>query len=129
MLILKGKLKRLDSGMPRHVFWEMVNSTAVRNRVAFSTSSMRALVAQAFRVKPEYEAEVAAYVQMICDATITGEWSDPRLYQGLRSLDLIPVRRYDYEKLVLAMETDKCWLVYAGNIRHLNRLLTRRRDQ
>lgn len=129
MLKLKGKLKRLDGGMPRHEFWDWTAKNAASHGYVFSPSTLRALVARAFRVRPEYEAEVAAYVQMICDATITGAAGDQRTYQGLRCLGLTPIRRYDYGKVALAMETDKGWLVYAGNFRHLDRLLTRRRDQ
>lgn len=127
MLSLKGKLKRLDGGMPRDAFWEWVQDNALKNAVSYSPSHVRSLVASVYRVKPESEAEVAAYVQMLCDAT-TITHSYWGIVSGLAAFDLRPVRFYNYGQATLALETNKCWLVYPINLRRLNWQLSRRRD-
>lgn len=128
MLNLKGKLKRLDGGMPRDAFWEWAQANSLKNAVSYSPSHVRSLVACVYRVKPEFEAEVAAYVQMLCDATTTMH-SHIWIVTGLAALDLRPVRLYNYGQATLALETNKkCWMVYPMNLRRLNWQLSRRRD-
>lgn len=127
MLNLKGKLKRLDGGMPRDAFWEWAQANALKNAVSYSPSHVRSLVASVYRVKPEFEAEVAAYVQMLCDATTITHFHTG-IVTGLAAFDLRPVRFYNYGQATLALETNKCWMVYPMNLRRLNWQLSRRRD-
>jgi hypothetical protein len=125
MLKFKGKLKRLNAGMSSFEFWELVDKR--RNERGWhganSRSSVRAAVASIYRVKPEYEAEVAATVQMLCDG-VTIMPSD--LIMVMDVFALKPLRFYVFERRPLALETDKGWLVYPLNFRHLNWQLSRR---
>jgi len=130
MLQLKGKLKRLDGGMPRHVFWEWAKDNAHRRGYAFAPLSTRSMIASAYRVKSEYESEVAATVQMLCDAASYDMLrSHDTIIQVLAHFGLTPIRGYSKFHYFVAVETDKCWLVYPTNIRHLNWQLNRRSKQ
>ena len=125
MIVLKGRLKRLNAGISSFDFWEMVYKR--RNERGWhavnSRSAVRAAVASIFRVKPEFDAEVAATIQMLCDgATITS----PDLIMVLDIFNMRGTRVYSYSKYPLAIETDRGWLVYPLNIRHVNRLLSRK---
>lgn len=124
MIVLKGRLKRLNAGMPSDDFWEMTRRNLGWSSGHTTTARIRALVASAFRVKPEYEAEIAACIQMLCE-------SDDFSFNGairetLRAFAITPIRAYSYRHYVLAIETDRGWLVYPLNIRHVNRLLSRK---
>jgi len=125
MLQLKGKLKRLDGGMPRYTFWELMKENAHKHGFVYSPSSVRGMVATVYRVKDEHVTEVAGCVQMLCDG-VTITWKDGWLIQVLGHFDLRPIRSYQYGHDTLAVETDKCWLVYPLNLRHVNWQLRRR---
>ncbi len=127
MLVLKGKLKRLNAGMPAEDFWEMTRRNLGWDSMSTVTPArIRALVAAAFRVKPEYEAEIAATIQMLCESCPV----DQRLRETMRAFAITPVRAYLYKTIYasypLAVETSHGWLVYPLNIRHVNRLLSRK---
>jgi hypothetical protein len=125
MIKFKGKLRRLNSGMSNFDFWEMVDKR--RNERGWhasnSRSSVRAAVASIYRVKPEYEAEVAATVQMLCEPT-TIMSLDMTMLMDIFAMK--PLRFYVFERHPLALETNKGWLVYPLNWRHLNWQLSRR---
>ena len=127
MLSLKGKLKRLNGGMPRLDFYEWAQANSLRRGVIYSPQRVRALCAIAHRVKEEHAAEIAATIQMLCESCAITSMSAPHLVQTLGSLDLTAVRAYAYEGYTLAIETDKGWLVYPLNIRHVNWQLSHRR--
>jgi hypothetical protein len=124
MLALKGKLKRLDGGMPRYAFWEMVDKR--RNErgwhAANSNSYLRSIIAAVFRVRPEYEAEVGAYVQMLCESTAIIP-ADMVVSLDVFSMKALRVYMHGYVKL--AVETDRGWLVFPKSFRTLNRQLTK----
>ena len=125
MLVLKGRLKRLNAGVPSFEFWEMVDKR--RNERGWhsgnSRSAVRAAVASMFRVKPEYEAEIAATIQMLCESIAI---IPVNMLMVLDIFGMQAVRVYMYDKSILAVETNRGWLVYPLNIRHVNRLLSRK---
>lgn len=126
MIVLKGRLKRLNSGVPSLEFWEMVDKR--RNERGWhsgnSRSAVRAAVASMFRVKPEYEAEIAATIQMLCESTAI---IPVDLLMVLDIFSMQASRVYLYGKHPLAVETTRRgWLVYPLNIRHVNRQLSRK---
>jgi hypothetical protein len=124
MLVLKGKLKRLNAGMSREDFWEMARRNLGWSGGAQSgqVPRIRALVASAHRVKPEYEAEVAAFIQMLCESGPP----DLHMHSTLRAFAITPIRAYVYSQYILAVETSHGWLVYPLNMQHVNRLLSRK---
>jgi hypothetical protein len=126
MLVLKGKLKRLNAGMPSHEFWEMVEKRRSERgwHSANSQSAVRSFVASVFRVKPEHEAEIAACIQMLCESTAI---IPVNLGMALDVFSMKALRLYVYGNHPLAVETDRGWLVYPLNIRHVNRQLSHRR--
>lgn len=128
MLILKGKLKRLDGGMPQLDFHEWAQANSERNGVGYRPQALRAFCACAHRVRAEHASEIAATIQMLCDSTAITNGAYWPILRCLAALDLKGLRVYTYDSYTLAIETDMCWLIYPLNIRHVNWQLSHRRQ-
>lgn len=167
MLNLKGKLKRVDSGMSKDDFAvfcaenirHKYERSAKKGGMFFEDGDLKPLYlwehflwrdvvafkSQAYVVRPEYKEEVIGTLLMA--GTLYPVWAVTASSFGavMEALGLTP-RQVIVHQLnpdpdvvavawgnvvphgtitIMALQTDKCWLVYPNNLRHVNWQLRR----
>lgn len=170
ILDLKGKIKRIDSGMGREEFAVFLSDNLIgpgrigaRQAGAVNDDgstkplfdwnwglyrSVRRYRSNVYVVRPEYETEVIAALLMVGTVPMAVSGSPDHFLEFMRALGLKALHTLGYaEELtedrmavkyglygctptgkyvaIMAIGTDKCWLVNLPAIRQVNRLLTK----